>query len=337
MRAYYKVTMTILTLGFLIIFSPIVRTSIYNSLTICAKFLIPSLFPFFIISGMLFDFGIDIIFPPTLCSFIIGLFCGFPIGTKSLCESYNKENLTKKQASALLLCTANASPAFIVITLGEAILKNKELGYLLLVCQAINAISLYLLTVPKSNFKINKSITKDVSTSLIDNTKSATEQILFVCSMTTVFGILFDLLATFLKGNFIKLSAFVELLHGITLFDKKNLLIIAAVLGFSGICAISQCIFFIKKTDLNIAYLFLGKIQASIVLPLYATLFINNKLQYKIISLIIILLTNIGMMCIMNIKGCENKNDFFKKHRKMLRLLRTSNKNSFQRTSTLPP
>ncbi len=329
MRSRYKVTTAIIVLCLLIIFSPIVRTSIHNSLMLCAKFLIPSLFPFFIISGMLFDFGIDLIFPPTLCCFTIGLFCGFPIGTKSLCESYNKQNLTRKQASALLLCTANASPAFVVIALGETILKSKELGYLLLLCQSINAIFLYLLTVPKSKFKITKSVTKDVLTSLIDNTKSATEQILFVCSMTIVFGILFDVVVPLLKGNLIKLSAMVELLHGITLFDSDNLLVIAASLGFSGLCIISQCIFFIKKTDLNAAYLFWGKIQASIALPLYVTLFIDSKLQYKIMSFTIILLTNIGMMCIMNNKGCENKNDFFKEHRKMLRLLRASNKNSF--------
>ncbi len=326
MRSQSKVITTIIILFFFIVISQTVRASIQNSLALCAQLLIPSLFPFFIISGMLFDFGIDLIFPPSLCCFLISLFCGFPVGTKSVCDSYTHENLTKSQANMLLLCTANASPAFVVVALGETILQNKTLGYLFFLCQTINAILLYLLFVPKSKKTKAKAISKNVVSSLIDNAKSATEQILFVCSITIVFGIIFDIAALVLKGNLIKLSSLIELLHGILILDKSDLTIIGTALGFSGLAVISQCIFFIKKTDLEIKYLILGKIQSAATLPLFINVFLVPHIRQKILCLSIIVLTNFVIMCIIKSKGCETKDDFFKKHRKMLCILRKSNK-----------
>ncbi len=328
MRSRYKVVFTILIMITLIILSQNVRLSIQNSLSLCVSLLIPALFPFFIISGMLFDFGIDLLIPPSLCSFFIGLICGYPLGTRTVCQCYQQQRLSRQQAQALLMCTANASPAFVVIVLGETILKSKSLGFLLLLFQSINALILFLLLVPKGKYQIKSTAGEHILTSLIHNTKAAIEQILFVCSITMVFGIISDLISPILSKRLKRLIGLIEILHGITLLDHKDLWAAAMLLGFSGLCVWAQCIFYIQKTDLNISYLILGKIQAALTLPQYINLFIAPAIGYKILSIIIIILTNIFLMCIIKTKGCDKKHDFFKKHRKMLRLLRASNENS---------
>lgn len=324
MRSRSKVVITLLSLFVLIFLSQTVRCSIQNSLTLCANVLIPSLFPFFIISGMLFDFGINVMFPPTFCSFIVGLVCGFPIGTKCVCQSYQNGDLSMEQANTLLLCTANASPAFIVVAIGETILKNKTLGCILLLCQILNALLIFLLFVPKSKLKRKKSVNVSFLYSLVNNSKAATEQILFVCSMTIVFGIICDVLKLFLKGNFVKIVGLIELVHGSILLESSDLFMVASLVGFSGICIIFQCIYFIKKTDLDPLYLWIGKIEAATLLPQYVLLLTPCSFNRKILAAIIIVLTKFVTMCIIKHKGCE-KDDFFKKHRKVLRLLRTRN------------
>jgi len=337
MRLRIKVFITIAIMIISIILSTQIRSSIQNSLLICAEILIPSLFPFFIISGILIDLKLDTIIPPPLCSFFLGLICGYPIGTKTVCHYYQNNLLNHTQAQMLLLCTANASPAFVILALGETILKNKSLGMILFLCQSINSLVIFLLFVPKKHRKPDSTFPeKRMTDTLFLNVKQSVDQILFVCGVTIVFGICCDLILPLLNTNIAKWIGLIEILHGNSFFKQDDLILIATVLGFSGLCIWVQCIFFIQQTNLKISYLILGKIHAAITLPQYVSILISSSYSQKIISLFIIILTNILLACIIKVKGCDYKHDFFKKHREMLRLLRARNKNSIQRTGSLP-
>lgn len=327
MRSRYKVIFSLLIMFLLILLSQNVRLSIQNSLSLCINLMVPALFPFFIISGMLFDFGIDLLLPPPLCSFLIGLICGYPLGTRTVCQCYQQQRITKKQAETLLMCTANASPAFVIVVLGETILKSKTLGVLLLLSQVLNSLLIFLLFVPKGKLKIIGAAGENILTSLMNHTKNAIEQLLFVCGITVVFGIICDLILSVLNTPSKKIIGLIEILHGSTFIEQNDLFFAAILLGFSGICVWVQCIFYVQKTDLKISFLIFGKIQSALTLPQYINLYVSAGVLNKILSFVIIILTNIVLMCIIKNKGCD-KYDFFKKRRKMLRLLRASHKNS---------
>ncbi len=316
-------------------FSSVLRLSIMQSLRLCADILIPALFLYLICSGMLIDFGIDAILPSAWCCFILGLICGYPTGTKSVCNFYENGMLSKQQANALLLCTANASPAFIIIALGIGILKNKYLGFLLFAAQSVCSFILFVLCVKRGN-RLSQSKTIPLIPTLITNIKNAGEQLMFICGSTVFFGIFYDLLHHTLQSTFITklFLGMIEIVHGTTLFSENDIIALSFLIGFSGIGIWIQCIYYIQHTDLNAAFLILGKIAQSILIPCAVSVFVSNDAIQKVFALAIIILTNAVVTCIIKHKGCET-NDFFKKHRKMLRILRTRNQNRNERTSAV--
>lgn len=322
-----------------ILISDSVRESIQNSLALCAQILIPALFPFFVLSGMLLDFGLDLLVPPPIAAFLIGLICGYPLGSRTVCDYFMQGKLNTEQANGLLMCTANASPAFVVIAVGSTVLENKTLGYTLLLCQSIAAAILFCIFVPdKLQFAKSKAQTVTFSASLISNIKKSGEQLLFVCACTAFFGIAFDLLTLsqwMTVPFFAVFTACTELLHGITLFHADKLYLIAPVLGFSGFSVLMQCAFFVRKTTLQFHFVVVGKLMYGILLPALLCIFCFPSLQHKILAGMIIILTNTVAACIIKGKGCEKENDFFKRHRKMLCLLRTGHKNRHERTGSV--
>lgn len=327
MRSLRSVILLLMIIFFLIVFSAAVRTSIIFSLNICATVIVPTLFPFFILSGMLLDFGLADILTPAWSAFLAGQICGFPLGTRMVCSLYQKNKLSRTQATSLLTCTANASPAYVIITLGSAVLKSIESGVILLICQSITAFLLFLFLVPnKCTSRSKQSVCVRWIDSLIHNTKNAVEQIFFVCAMTVVFGIICDVISIFLPNSI--LIGLVEILHGGTTFSKNDLIQLATVLGFSGLCIWTQCIYYIRQTDLPIFGMIYGKIYSAVTLPLLVCQFTTISIYYKITALLIIILTNTLTACIIKCKGCEKNNDFFKRDRKMLRILRARYKNS---------
>ena len=233
MHSKHKALLILVAIIGAILISQAVRESIQNSLALCVQILIPALFPFFVLSGMLLDFGLDLILPPPIAAFLIGLICGYPLGSRTVCDYFIQGKLSTEQANGLLMCTANASPAFVVIAVGSTVLENKALGFILLLCQSLAALILFFIFVPdKLQFAKSRAQTVTFSASLIGNIKKSGEQLLFVCACTAFFGIAFDLLA---QSNWIAspffavFTACTELLHGMTLFDADKLYLIAPV------------------------------------------------------------------------------------------------------------
>ena len=134
--------------------------SITSGLNLFVKNVLPSLFPFFVLSNMLFALGFaNDIAPffkkvmkmfsldknaafPILLSFI----SGYPIGSKTVCEMYENNCFSKNEAQRLLTICSNPSPIFIIATVGITFLNNKIAGIILLLSIYITAILLCFLT-----------------------------------------------------------------------------------------------------------------------------------------------------------------------------------------------
>ena len=322
-----------------LMFSDLIRQSVHNSLILSVQVLIPSLYPSFVLSGMLLDFGLHTLLPPPIASFIISLICGYPLGTRTVCNYYIEGNLNFDQANTLLMCTANASPAFIVVAVGNTIMGNQHFGYQLLISQILSSVLIFFFNVPdKLKFSTKKISSVSLGTSLIENIRSSAQQLLFVCSCTMFFGILFDALCQTKLINysiFLVLISSIELTHGIGSIDNTSIYTVAFILGFSGIAILIQCIYFMQKTDLSIRHLIIGKLLYAFNMPCIISLFYSPTF-HKIITISIIILTNSAVTCIMRCKGCEKDYDFFKRYRKMLRILRARNKNNHEGASSLP-
>ncbi len=110
--------------------------------------ILPSLFPFFILSSLLSESapipksGEKQLFArmfrlPNVASLplLLGLLTGFPVGAKSVSELYMRGALTKEEAERLLLFSNNTGPAFLLGGIG-ALFYDRTLGLLLFFVQA---------------------------------------------------------------------------------------------------------------------------------------------------------------------------------------------------------
>lgn len=99
----------------------------YDGLQQWATCMVPTLFPFMMISSMMIYGGADIelgrllspllrkVFPFSLYglyAIFIGFLCGFPMGAKTVCDLYSKSKITRSEAETLLGFCNNIGPSF---------------------------------------------------------------------------------------------------------------------------------------------------------------------------------------------------------------------------------
>ncbi len=109
----------------------------------------PSLFPFFVLSEILINYGfielVGELFKPVMNKFfkvkgvgafvfIMSLVSGFPSNSKYVRELYLKGLITEREGTKLLTFTHFSNPLFILGTVSILFLNNKEVGLLILLC-----------------------------------------------------------------------------------------------------------------------------------------------------------------------------------------------------------
>lgn len=115
----------------------------------------PSLFPFFVLSEFLVNYGfielVSEIFKPIMtklfrvngvCAFvfIMSLISGFPSNSKYVRELYMNGLINEYEGTKLLTFTHFSNPLFILGTISILFLNDKEIGFLILVCHYIGNI-----------------------------------------------------------------------------------------------------------------------------------------------------------------------------------------------------
>ena len=249
----------------LIIFSKFVRKSILASLGLCLKVLIPSLFPFFVLSGMMADLGLDALFGTSRGIFLLGTVCGYPLGTRAVCDAFREGRLTKKQSCRLLSCTANASPAFLIIAVGQTVLGDTVKGIILFAAQFIVSLTLFLLTAPKGE-RSAASRSVSLTETLMRNVRTSVAQTGVVTAMTILFGIAADAAAVVLPSPANAVAAgMIEITHGVSLITPDlSPLALGMIIGASGLCVWTQCLYFLHDAHLPARPLFFGKAVSAV-------------------------------------------------------------------------
>lgn len=189
-----------------------------QGLTLCASTLIPSLFPFFVLSSLLVSlnltrypgrwleramkplFGVS---GSGASALLLGMVGGYPVGAKTVAELYGSGQCTKPEAQRLLLFCNNAGPAFFLGVVGGSILKSVKLGMLLWLCHMVSALllgwfaerlfPLRTSTVPRFS---TAPCTKPAPSSAIlfvDAVKKSFLSVLNICAFVVLFGILLTL------------------------------------------------------------------------------------------------------------------------------------------------
>ena len=114
----------------------ICAAGVQNALLLCAKTLVPSLFPFLVLSGFFLRSGLCTICGARLSHFTTRLFRlpgesagvwllsmvgGFPVGIQMTANLFADGQITKRQAVTMCLFCFNAGPAFVLSAVGGAL------------------------------------------------------------------------------------------------------------------------------------------------------------------------------------------------------------------------
>lgn len=130
-----------------------VMSAVEFSFSIWKNSIFPSLFPFFVISQVLVNYGfvelVSELFKPFMNKvfkvsgssayvFIMSLISGFPSSAKYVREIYKKGLIDEKEGTKILMFTHFSNPLFILGTISLTFLNNKEVGLLILLSHYVS-------------------------------------------------------------------------------------------------------------------------------------------------------------------------------------------------------
>ncbi|MCI8539843.1 MAG: sporulation protein [Oscillospiraceae bacterium] len=117
-----------------------------EGLALCYNVVIPSLFPFFILSSLLVELGLasglgralEPIMRPLFgvsgagaSALALGLVGGYPVGARTALELYQTRQCSKEEAERLLCFCNNCGPAFLLGVVGTGVFQDPAAGLLL--------------------------------------------------------------------------------------------------------------------------------------------------------------------------------------------------------------
>ena len=261
-----NLALSVICIYFLLIYPGYCIEAAKDGLTSALYIVLPSIFPFMVLSRYVFSagihhtaskfigtpfeklFGID---KQYAAVFILGCLGGYPIGSIILSSLLKRKEISPKCAEHLVGICNNASPMFVIGTVGTLLLNNTYYGYVLyfihLFCVIICGIILKTLfknDYLDSNLKITK--TKNISP-LSDAVANSGINMLNIASYIIIFSVISKFISLLFKNAD---CTFILCLLEITIGIKEcalsampeilKLSVISFSLGFSGICVFCQ-------------------------------------------------------------------------------------------------
>lgn len=205
----------------LIIFYP--KASCYgvkNGIDFCFMVLIPSLFPFMIISSFIVKSGISdtmgkvgggatkILFKlpgNTFATVIISLIGGYPTGARGIRSLVDNGSITQKQAEFMLLFCVGAGPGFVINAVGCNMFNDFNIGVILFLSQVLSSLILgvicsvfyrksFINDVKTINTNIKKNENISISKALITSVSESITSIMNMCGFVVLFSCLISVL-----------------------------------------------------------------------------------------------------------------------------------------------
>ena len=293
MKNKYKnlIIITLLLFIFLeILFNKlIIINTVMESLNIWVRAIIPSLFPFFVISDLLITYNFINYIPSKIKKYIGKLFnisdsalsililsmlSGFPSNGRNTHNLYNKGKISKDEASYILMYTHFSSPVFILTTCSLIYLRNEKLGIILLLSHYLSNIIIGILfrniNTPSSvNSTTEEHKSQKFTISLIKSIKSSIDSLLLILGILTVFLIVSSLIINILNTNLYTsaiIRSILEMTLGLKYIASLNIsmihkvILFSAILSFGGLSVHIQVMAQIIEDKISCKYYLIGRI-----------------------------------------------------------------------------
>ncbi|MDT8716460.1 sporulation integral membrane protein YlbJ [Clostridium sp. 19966] len=284
---------------FIIYFIALPKTCINSTISGTKMFFVsvfPSLFAFLIICNILIKYnGINIYAKiigkplcaplrlPASCSLvlIISALCGYPLGAKYSSELYDKKIIDFNTFERLINIASNASPVFIVGTVGISMLNSNIIGYLLLATSYMTCIIMSLILPINNknhNFRSENSFKKNnnedksslnIGIVLKESIEGSIKSSLSIGGYIIFFSVIIDTLKNSFASRYLLYHVFgnsifsniiyslclglIEITNGCKLLSELSIplytkgVIISFLMSFGGLSILSQVYSFLCK------------------------------------------------------------------------------------------
>ena len=188
-----------------------------DGLRLCTGLILPSLFPFFVVSGLLSNLGFPQWFGRKLepaarklfgvsgvgaSALAIGLCGGYPMGAAYLAGMLHTGQINAEECSRLLAFCNNTGPAFLIGAVGGGVFGNPRLGVLLYAVHSLSAVLTGLLLRRRAadpsvlSDAASKPEAMPFSAAFSSSVHRAVEALLGVCAFVVCFTVFIGLLRT---------------------------------------------------------------------------------------------------------------------------------------------
>lgn len=311
----YKKRATIpllLLLFFFILDAKTVCAGAEDGIELCIKSLIPSLFPFFIITTMLNSRlnGRSISFLAPICKvcgiprgmesiFVLGILGGYPVGAQCIQQSFHSGLLSKQDAARMLGFCNNAGPAFL-FGLISGMFSTPYITWTIWLIQIISALLVGISLPMKSH--VTTSPASETVISMQQAVKQSIINIITICGWVIWFRVILQEIFRWIlwmlpiAGRTV-LAGFLELSNGCFMLQQitnpgLRFIICSSMAGFGGLCIAMQVSAVTK--DLGLGLYFPGKILQTVlcfILSGFAQYFIFDEVDLFPITPVIFLIT----------------------------------------------
>lgn len=263
--------------------------AVSRALSVCAKSIIPSLFPYMVISSMLINTGAGAVLgnifaypvnklfrlsPESSAPVILGAICGFPIGAVTAVNLYSNGEISKNEAERLLPVSNNTGPAFLIGVIGAVYWNSKAFGLVIYISQIFTSAIIGIISSRKipyteynnTFFSKNKDTygEKNFLSQLSSSISSSAINMITVCGFVVFFSAIIDLLipmceiispngyAGVLLASFLEFSSAAKYASLLT-HAPAGAALTAFAVGWAGISVHSQVMSFSISSKCNIS------------------------------------------------------------------------------------
>lgn len=261
-----------------------IRARAAEALALCAGAVIPALFPFLAVSGLLVSLGFGAWLSPCLRglmgplfrlpgqaagALVLGLVGGYPIGARTAAELYRQGELTRSEAQRLLAFCNNSNPVFLVSVLGAGVFHSVRTGVWLWLIHLLSALLTGLCfrgrgTAERRRQQPPRLTCRAVSFSsaMVDAVRNAAGGMLSICAFVVLFSVLAAPLQDLGPHAGPALTGLLELFSLTPLLspDRFGFLLAAGCAGWGGCSVLCQTAAVLADTDLSLRPCLLGKL-----------------------------------------------------------------------------
>ena len=243
-------------MALLLVRSAVAGEAVRRGLTLCARSVVPALFPYFVVSGLFtslgFAEGVGRRLAPVTehlfgvggagaSALFLGLLGGYPVGGRTAGQLYRAGRLEKDEAQRLLAFCNNAGPSFILGVVGLGCFQSLRSGVALYVIHALSAVMVGLLQKKKGHpcrrSLLPSSPPEKILPAFIHSVQDSAGAMVRICGFV-VFALVVQALLAELTGiTHPAALGFIELTGGVVRLGStpSDFVWAAALLGWGGL------------------------------------------------------------------------------------------------------